>query len=480
MGKNKRKRSAMLLQAAASFQKSQRNKSSHQTTTSPADGIVPVESSCSAQQEAHDPSELDINVTIRVLEKIAETPDLLYGKPMKGLRTALHPVILHHMNHSYNSVDYGVKVTQALKEKQWPQGLRFLKACVDFQLHPKLGTIQRWVRDCAEAPHEVHLQLLAAILKLSSKDHNNSSNPIKLSIEESSRSETRIDSTSCGELHVGEPWKIPSTVPTDLDNKNDSVSDNVEIQSTVIYHEDAADRTPPNHYDLDLHYVTAISPPIFRRDDVPPPVERHDVPFVSGAFCLSNVLSPRECRYFRDIATKLGYEPHHPTAIPRPTGIDCCEWLISDDLHAAIYQRVHQHLVASVEGHDNAKLLGIHKRFRLFRYGANTVYRPHIDGSWPESRLLDGKYHCDVNGPSKSYYTFLFYLSDDFDGGETRFYSYNNGAKRLEARGVRPREGAALVFPQGNVASLVHEGAALSRGVKYVIRTDVLYSTASR
>ena len=32
-----------------------------------------------------------------------------------------------------------------------------------------------------------------------------------------------------------------------------------------------------------------------------------------------------------------------------------------------------------------------------------------------------------------------------------------------------------LIFPQGNTASLLHEGSAVTKGTKYVVRTDVLY-----
>ncbi len=46
----------------------------------------------------------------------------------------------------------------------------------------------------------------------------------------------------------------------------------------------------------------------------------------------------------------------------------------------------------------------------------------------------------------------------------------------LEARGVSPRAGNVLVFPHGGtMGSLVHEGSAVTKGVKYVVRTDVLY-----
>ena len=49
----------------------------------------------------------------------------------------------------------------------------------------------------------------------------------------------------------------------------------------------------------------------------------------------------------------------------------------------------------------------------------------------------------------------------------------------LEARGVSPCCGNVLVFPHGDTAgSLVHEGSAVTKGVKYVIRTDVLYLKA--
>jgi hypothetical protein len=46
----------------------------------------------------------------------------------------------------------------------------------------------------------------------------------------------------------------------------------------------------------------------------------------------------------------------------------------------------------------------------------------------------------------------------------------------LDARGVQPQQGNVMVFPHGGtLGSLVHEGSAVLRGAKYVIRTDVLY-----
>ena len=94
--------------------------------------------------------------------------------------------------------------------------------------------------------------------------------------------------------------------------------------------------------------------------------------------------------------------------------------------------------------------------------------------------------------------TFLIYLNEDFDGGATTFFLPSGGSGSsggggdggggsssgssgggLEAWGVQPQMGAALCFPQANCASLLHEGSAVTRGTKYVVRTDVLYASSS-
>jgi len=37
--------------------------------------------------------------------------------------------------------------------------------------------------------------------------------------------------------------------------------------------------------------------------------------------------------------------------------------------------------------------VGINARFRFFRYGPDTVYRRHVDGSWPAAALTpEGEY----------------------------------------------------------------------------------------
>ena len=55
----------------------------------------------------------------------------------------------------------------------------------------------------------------------------------------------------------------------------------------------------------------------------------------------------------------------------------------------------------------------------------------------------------------------MIYLHDNFEGGETTFKGIS----------IRPKQGMALLF----LHNLYHEGSEVTKGVKYVLRTDVMY-----
>jgi hypothetical protein len=55
----------------------------------------------------------------------------------------------------------------------------------------------------------------------------------------------------------------------------------------------------------------------------------------------------------------------------------------------------------------------------------------------------------------------MIYLNDNFKGGETRFNDFV----------VAPKKGSALVFYH----YLEHEGAEVIEGIKYVLRTDIMF-----
>ncbi|WP_241485960.1 2OG-Fe(II) oxygenase [Chryseobacterium angstadtii] len=103
------------------------------------------------------------------------------------------------------------------------------------------------------------------------------------------------------------------------------------------------------------------------------------------------------------------------------------------------------------EKHENHRLLNFNEMFRVYKYAPGQRFKMHRDGSYIR------------NENEKSFYTFLIYLNDDFEGGETEFEGLFT---------VAPKKGSALVFYH----PLRHEGKVLVSGFKYVLRTDVMYS----
>ncbi|MCA9173685.1 MAG: 2OG-Fe(II) oxygenase [Planctomycetales bacterium] len=92
---------------------------------------------------------------------------------------------------------------------------------------------------------------------------------------------------------------------------------------------------------------------------------------------------------------------------------------------------------------------GVNERLRYYRYEAGQQFDWHFDG-----------YFERENG-QRSQLTFLVYLNDGFAGGHTAF----------DRVSVEPREGLALCF----VHAILHKGEPVLDGVKYVLRTDVMY-----
>jgi predicted 2-oxoglutarate/Fe(II)-dependent dioxygenase YbiX len=100
---------------------------------------------------------------------------------------------------------------------------------------------------------------------------------------------------------------------------------------------------------------------------------------------------------------------------------------------------------------------GLNERFRYYRYDPGQTFAPHYDG-----------YFERPNG-QRSHLTFMVYLNDGFEGGDTIFHQCRPPLC------VRPECGKALVFYHQQL----HEGAPVLSGRKYVLRTDVMYKRLS-
>jgi prolyl 4-hydroxylase len=103
----------------------------------------------------------------------------------------------------------------------------------------------------------------------------------------------------------------------------------------------------------------------------------------------------------------------------------------------------------AVKKFANSEVLGLNEMFRFYKYENGQRFKKHIDGSYIR------------NEDEASYFTFMIYLNDDFEGGETSFQYHT----------IKPKKGTALIFYHG----MKHCGEEVTTGIKYVLRTDIMY-----
>lgn len=169
-----------------------------------------------------------------------------------------------------------------------------------------------------------------------------------------------------------------------------------------------------------------------------------------GIYTLPDFLSPEECTEQIAGSEKQGFEyatfnSHgQKTSMPRYRNNDRV-FLEDKELANDYWQRGKDAIPEFVEGYQT---IGISERFRIYRYHKGQFFKRHADGP-----------HRRENG-ERSRLTFIVYLNDGYDGGETIFD---------EAK-IEPKTGMALLFMHG----LMHEGAEVLSGEKYILRTDVM------
>lgn len=115
-------------------------------------------------------------------------------------------------------------------------------------------------------------------------------------------------------------------------------------------------------------------------------------------------------------------------------------------LAAALYEKAKPFLPQQIGSYT---ICGMNELFRFYRYHPGEQFKRHRDGAFIR------------NDKELSYYTFMIYLNAGFEGGATTFSGIT----------VTPETGTALIFRH----TQLHEGTTVESGVKYVLRTDVMY-----
>ena len=213
-------------------------------------------------------------------------------------------------------------------------------------------------------------------------------------------------------------------------------------------------------------------------------ITKRNVAGVPGAFQLLNVFSKAECQRLIDVSESMGYLPDAAVSLPRDVRHnDSLTWVVDEQTDSIIWERI-KHLMADDQGiFDNKSAVGINARFRFYRYNKGDYFKPHSDGSWPGSRVINNQLIADAYGDRYSQLTFLMLLTEDFDGGATRFLVNANDPSQPTRRGdqvaevdIRTPAGSILCFPHGmHPLHCIHSSEPIYNGVKYIIRSDVLF-----
>ena len=232
----------------------------------------------------------------------------------------------------------------------------------------------------------------------------------------------------------------------------------------------------PGHERRELPTWTDRGPGIVVFDSVPERgVRRRDVAEVPGAFLLLDVLSDAECAQFVSISDTLGYHEDAPVSLPHHVRHNTnVNWVVDESIDGSIWERCRPLIPERVAG---GSALGLNARFRFYRYREGDYFRPHTDGAWPGSRVVEGRLVHDAYGDRLSQMSMLLFLSDGYGGGRTLFYLRDgSGDAQEQVVGVATPKGAALCFPHGfHPLHCLHAGEPVSSGTKYIIRTDVLF-----
>ncbi|XP_051121849.1 uncharacterized protein LOC127245153 [Andrographis paniculata] len=195
---------------------------------------------------------------------------------------------------------------------------------------------------------------------------------------------------------------------------------------------------------------------------------------------IQNYFTPAESKAFIDAAESIGFAhqgslgPTKGEAYRDNDRISVCDPVLAE----AIWQAGLKKLFSDFKIRGKVAV-GLNPNIRFYRYTAGQYFGPHIDES------------VDLGDGKRTLYTLLIYLSGipgksktrskkDNDtretlealvGGETVFY----GPRNALVAEVPPAEGMALVHIHGSKCML-HEARTVDKGIKYVLRSDVVFA----
>lgn len=214
-------------------------------------------------------------------------------------------------------------------------------------------------------------------------------------------------------------------------------------------------------------------------------------------FTVENFLTKKECQDIIDTAEKKGFNEsslsgggHGRTGREDARTSQVC---VYDDEKMAniMWLKIQNHLPPDVSHVSNTGYLsndriakewnpvGVNPHIRIYKYKVGQVFPEHIDYKMYRKIMKNKKEYRQL-----TFMTLLIYLNDDYSGGNTGFWTQHDkpGVKehcrflrssenKPHQIVINPKVGRALVNDQ----NLLHEGMTPTKGIKYVLRTDIVH-----
>jgi hypothetical protein len=199
----------------------------------------------------------------------------------------------------------------------------------------------------------------------------------------------------------------------------------------------------------------------------------------SPVWTVPNFLAAAECQEWIKFSEESGGLEYtaHPASMY--TAHRKC-FRMQDESNSQLAKKIYRRLIASgiVEQLERALTpstkgkkiknkyehpVGCNPNLRLYKYVKGHSFGRHID----ESNAVDGMGQTEI--------TVLIYLSQ-CQGGATRFYTPDiSSKKKKKSFAFDPEQGTMLLHIHGDDC-LEHEAEPVLDGIKYVLRTDVVFS----
>ncbi|KAK6181570.1 hypothetical protein SNE40_009397 [Patella caerulea] len=218
-------------------------------------------------------------------------------------------------------------------------------------------------------------------------------------------------------------------------------------------------------------------------------IEKMDIlDFGKEGFLLSNLLSELECQDIIKKGEEIGFDSIHGAN----DNYRSCKRITLENqtLNDILWKRIQPYLGdIRIDGDPTQqhihgittvlqglwKPCGLNNVFRLCRYFPGGHFAPHYDGFFGRS------------SSERSLQTLMLYLNGGFSGGCTNFvdeaqelHKGEDGKYCAEDKNIiyriHPKSGLGIIFNHHRL----HEGQRLGDGVKYILRTDIMYKNQDK